>query len=122
MSAKGWHASTRVPRTGACVQATDRLDAPRGRRTRRRCHRLGVSHGRTRTGAGGIVLGSTTAASGRTRAGGMGLVLQWESVRGIGDTTKRLETITTRRDSLGDHVFCSMQDSGPAAAVASSSE
>jgi hypothetical protein len=37
VSAKGWHASTRVPRSGACVQATDRLDAPRGRRTRPPC-------------------------------------------------------------------------------------
>jgi hypothetical protein len=34
VSAKGWHASTRVPRAGACVPATDRLNAPRGRRAR----------------------------------------------------------------------------------------
>ncbi len=77
---------------------------------------------RRSNGNGGIVFGSTTPASGRTRVEGLGLVLQWESVRGIGDTTKRLETITTRRDSLGNYVFCGVRDFGPAAAAASSSE
>lgn len=70
-------------------------------------------------GNGGIVFGSTVAADGSTRIAGLGLVLQWESIRGIADTSKRLETITTRSDSLGNFVFCGVQDFGPAAVVAS---
>jgi len=73
-------------------------------------------------GNGGIVFGSTVAADGSTRVAGLGLVLQWESVRAIVDTTKRLESITTRTDSLGNFVFCGVQDFGPAAVVASSSQ
>lgn len=73
-------------------------------------------------GNGGVVFGSTLAADGKTRVAGLGLVLQWESVRSIADTTKRMETITTRSDSLGNFVFCGVQDFGPAAVVASSSE
>lgn len=71
---------------------------------------------------GGIVFGTVTAADGSTRVGGLGLVLQWESVRGLADTTRRLESITTRSDSLGTYVFCGVQDFGPAAVVASSSQ
>ncbi|MEN9508590.1 MAG: hypothetical protein RLZZ621_1153 [Gemmatimonadota bacterium] len=73
-------------------------------------------------GTGGIVFGSVTAADARTRVGGIGLVLQWESIRSIADTTRRLETITTRADSLGNYVFCGVQDFGPAAVVASSTQ
>ena len=72
-------------------------------------------------GLGGIVFGTVTAADGRTRVGGIGLVLQWESVRSLADTLKRLEQITTRADSLGNYVFCGVQDFGPAAVVASAS-
>lgn len=71
---------------------------------------------------GGIVFGSVTAADGKTRVAGLGMVLQWESVtRSLTDTTKHLESITTRSDSLGNYVFCGVQDFGPAAIVASSS-
>lgn len=73
-------------------------------------------------GNGGIIFGTTIAASGNTRVAGLGLVAQWESVRSIADTTKRLESITTRSDSLGNFVFCGVQDFGPAAVVASSSQ
>ena len=74
------------------------------------------------SGNGGIVFGSTVAADGATRVAGLGLVLQWESVRSLADTSKRLESITTRSDSLGNFVFCGVQDFGPAAVVASSSQ
>lgn len=73
-------------------------------------------------GNGGIVFGTLTAADGNTRVGGLGLVLQWESVRSLADTVRRLETITTRSDSLGNYVFCGVQDFGPAAVVASGSQ
>lgn len=73
-------------------------------------------------GNGGIVFGSIIAADGRTRVAGLGLVLQWESVRSLADTAKQLESITTRSDSVGSFVFCGVQDFGPAAVVASSSQ
>jgi hypothetical protein len=72
-------------------------------------------------GNGGIVFGSILAADGTTRVAGLGVVLQWESVRSLADTVKRMESITTRSDSLGNYVFCGVQDFGPAAVVASSS-
>ena len=72
-------------------------------------------------GNGGIIFGSIVGADGVTRVAGLGLVLQWESVRSLADTVKRLESITTRSDSLGNYVFCGVQDFGPAAVVASSS-
>ncbi|BAH38255.1 MAG TPA: hypothetical protein DGD08_07400 [Gemmatimonas aurantiaca] len=72
-------------------------------------------------GNGGIVFGSILAADGTTRVAGLGVVLQWESVRSLADTLKRMESITTRSDSLGNYVFCGVQDFGPAAVVASSS-
>jgi hypothetical protein len=70
---------------------------------------------------GGIVFGTVTAADRRTRVGGIGLVLQWESMRSLVDSVPRLEQLATRTDSLGNYVFCGVQDFGPAAVVASSS-
>lgn len=72
-------------------------------------------------GNGGIVFGSILAADGATRVAGLGVVLQWESVRSLADTVRRMESLTTRSDSLGNYVFCGVQDFGPAAMVASSS-
>ncbi len=73
-------------------------------------------------GNGGIVFGNVTTADGLTRVAGLGLVLQWESVHSLADIIPRLETITTRSDSLGNYVFCGAQDFGPAAVTASSAE
>ena len=53
-------------------------------------------------GNGGIVFGTVTGADGSTRVAGLGMVLQWESVSSIADTVARLESITTRSDSLGN--------------------
>lgn len=75
---------------------------------------------RPANGNGGIIMGTVTAADGSTRVAGLGLVLQWESVRSLMDSTRRLETLTARSDSLGNYVFCGVQDFGPAAIVASS--
>ena len=72
-------------------------------------------------GNGGIVFGTVTGADGSTRVAGLGMVLQWESVSSIADTVARLESITTRSDSLGNYAFCGVQEFGSAAMVASSS-
>lgn len=71
---------------------------------------------------GGVVFGSVIASDGKTRVGGVGLELQWESVlSSVAGSSRKLESVTTRSDSLGNYVFCGVQDFGPAAIVATSS-
>ncbi|WP_373060832.1 carboxypeptidase-like regulatory domain-containing protein [Gemmatimonas sp.] len=84
--------------------------------------RLCTGQRRPSNGMGGILFGSTTAADGTTRVAGVGLVLQWQAVKSILDTTPKFETMTVRSDSLGSFIFCGVQEFGPAALVASSSQ
>lgn len=84
--------------------------------------RLCVGQRRPANGMGGILFGSTTAADGTTRVAGVGLVLQWQAVKSLLETTPKFETMTVRSDSLGNYIFCGVQEFGPAALVASSSQ
>jgi hypothetical protein len=84
--------------------------------------RLCVGQRRPANGMGGILFGSTTAADGATRVAGVGLVLQWQAVKSLLDTTPTFESMTVRSDSLGNYLFCGVQEFGPAALVASSSQ
>ncbi len=84
--------------------------------------RLCVGQRRPANGMGGILFGSTTAADGATRVAGVGLVLQWQAVKSLLDTTPKFESMTVRSDSLGNYLFCGVQEFGPAALVASSSQ
>ncbi|WP_230981171.1 carboxypeptidase-like regulatory domain-containing protein [Gemmatimonas groenlandica] len=84
--------------------------------------RLCVGQRRPANGMGGILFGSTTAADGTTRVAGVGLVLQWQAVKSLLDSTPKFESMTVRSDSLGNYLFCGVQEFGPAALVASSSQ
>ncbi len=84
--------------------------------------RLCVARRRPANGMGGILFGSTTAADGGTRVAGVGLVLQWQAVKSLLDSTPKFESMTVRSDSLGNYIFCGVQEFGPAALVASSSQ
>lgn len=83
---------------------------------------LCVGQRRPANGMGGVLFGSTTAADGTTRIAGVGLVLQWQAVKSLLDPTPKIETMTVRSDSLGTYIFCGVQEFGPAALVASSSQ
>ena len=84
--------------------------------------RLCVGQRRPANGMGGMLFGSTTAADGVTRVAGVGLVVQWQAVKSLLDSTPKFETMTVRSDSLGNYLFCGVQEFGPAALVASSSQ
>jgi len=84
--------------------------------------RLCVGQRRPSNGLGGILFGSTTAADGTTRVAGVGLVLQWQAMKSLLDSTPKFETMTVRSDSLGGYIFCGVQEFGPAALVSSSSQ
>lgn len=84
--------------------------------------RLCVGQRRPANGMGGILFGSTTAADGTTRVAGVGLVLQWQAVKSLLDSAPKFESMTVRSDSLGNYLFCGVQEFGPAALVASSSQ
>ncbi|WP_411280787.1 carboxypeptidase-like regulatory domain-containing protein [Gemmatimonas sp.] len=84
--------------------------------------RLCLGQRRPANGMGGILFGSTMAADATTRVAGVGLVLQWQAVKSLLDTTPTFETMTVRSDSLGSYIFCGVQEFGPAALVASSSQ
>ena len=84
--------------------------------------RLCLGKRRPANGMGGILFGTTTAADGSTRVAGVGLVLQWQTAKSLLDVTPKFETMTARSDSLGNYIFCGVQEFGPAALVASSSQ
>ncbi|WP_309673489.1 carboxypeptidase-like regulatory domain-containing protein [Gemmatimonas sp.] len=74
---------------------------------------------RPRNGVGGIVFGRAITADGATRLAGAQIELQWESTRLRADTIPRYESQVVRTDSVGEYVFCGVQEFGPAGVIAS---
>lgn len=67
---------------------------------------------------GGIVYGTVRDGDGRTLLSGAAVDLQWESLQLRADTAPRYEARTTRSDTLGQFVFCGVQEFGQAGITA----
>jgi hypothetical protein len=67
---------------------------------------------------GGIVYGTVRDGDGRTLLSGAAVDLQWESLKLRADTVPRYEARTTHSDTLGQFVFCGVQEFGQAGIAA----
>ena len=74
---------------------------------------------RPRDGNGGIVFGRAITADGATRLAAAQIELQWETTELRADTTPRYASRAVRTDSLGEFVFCGVQEFGPAGLLGS---